>query len=189
MIHSKKKDMNNRNVVEKEFLILEYQALRDEILSRTGRQTQLTTLAIALLGGILAVVPFKLFSNPQTTIDLNNPLIVTELLVTSGLFISILWVFMEQEMRVINAAHYIHNTIRVRVALLQNIRVDKSNDQPWDKELGVLNWDKYLIQTSEPENFLSILIFVLRVGSRYVVMAFPAILALIFAALVYYNKY
>ena len=43
---------------EAEFLLKEYEALRTEINSHIASQTQLTTVAIILLGGLTASVPF-----------------------------------------------------------------------------------------------------------------------------------
>ena len=100
---------------ELEVYLKEYDALRVEITSRLGSQTQLTNIALLLIGGVVAAIPF-LFRTPQGS-GLAIPMVyfVLALLIAALLFTSLLWTFLSHELEIGRLGLHIDQVIRKRV--------------------------------------------------------------------------
>jgi hypothetical protein len=168
---------NNNTDIEVEILLKEYEKLRDEIISRETSRTQLTTIAIVLVGGFITAIPFLLFSDSQG-LHLRIPSIffVFILLAISIIFTSLLWTHMLHDFEVGCIANYFHQGIRTRACQLLQVKENSA----W-----VFNWDCYHIRLLFPSSPLNKICLLMLSLSRYAIMLIPALLSLIGAGLVY----
>ncbi len=168
---------------EVEIFLKEYEVLRTEINTHIASQTQLTTVAIILLGGITAAIPF-LVSLDSQGLHLRFPLIflVLMLLIISILFTSLQWASMAHDIQMAYIAQYIHRDIRTKTILA--LRMTAS----------VFNWEGYRNKQMYPKSqkFSSLaarLAIVVLSIAQYIPMSLPAVVSLLAAGLIYLTNF
>jgi hypothetical protein len=168
---------------EVEILLKEYEALRTEINSHIASQTQITTLAIILLGGLTASVPLIVSIDSHQNLQLRFPFVylVLSFLIVSLLFTSLLWAAMSHDVQMAYITQYIYRDIRSRAFLLLE-----------GTTTSILNWDHYRIELlfSSPKNPRQLAVR-LTVGvlnaAQYALMLVPGVVSLVAAGVVYIN--
>jgi hypothetical protein len=171
----KQKPLFSLAEMEIELLTKEYDALRAEMIARLGSQTQVTTIATLLLGGIVTLMPLLLSRANLQVLGVFQPYLVTGLLTVSLLFTSLLWSFMDNDVQIAEIGEYLDTQLRMRVFELLNVK---------DETLRVMNWGRYRLRTrfrrhsKDNPLLLNTAVFMLNT-SRYGLNTIPAILTLI----------
>jgi hypothetical protein len=165
---------------EIEVLITEYETLRSEMHSRLNAQTQITNIALLLIGGASAAIPF-LFSFNSQGLHPTVPFIplVIVLLVISLLFISLLWSYMQHMLELGYIGKYIEQVIRPRCCDLLEI----------EKQSQFFCWDSYHAQQLFPKHIYGKFIVGMSTIALYGVMGIPALLTLTVASAIYFTSF
>ncbi len=165
---------DDANVTASEYYIKEFEALRAEVVSRLESQTQLTSIALVLLGGILAAVPLVVFSGTQT-FKVPEPYIIIGLLVISTLFTSIQWAYMEHDYEMAIIGQYIFQSIRE--SALQELLPPRFRP-------SILSWDLYRSGAMFPERkqstniIIHAAVFLMSI-SRYGLVVVPSVVSIV----------
>jgi len=184
---SEQKSSTSTTNQEIEILLKEYESLRAEIISRLEAQTQLTSVATVLMGGILTAVPILLSFGPQKQLlNILPGTIIIILLIISTLFISILWTYEEHDIEMAYIGQYFNKKIRPRMVYLLKLE---------DSEAIILGWDrdrltKMALIQKKPSNFLTVTFSVTLLStSRYMLISIPILFSIVSAVLVYSYNY
>ncbi len=163
---------------EADFLLKEYEIMRSEINTRVNSQTNLVTVSVLLLGGIIAVGPFLVnFDSHGIHLRLPPSYFVLLLLLISTLFTSLLWATMSHGIHIASIAGFLHSQIRKKAILILG------------KKTTVLDWEIYRHKLLFPKQLLLNLIAVFMSIAQYFVMVVPAIVSLIAAVVVYLSNF
>src|SRR6266487_1827451 len=168
-------------------LLKEYEALRTEVITRLQMQTQLTTVTSLLIGVVIGAIPFLISIGTQKQLINISPLIlVTFLLLISALFISLVWVILEQDAEMAYISRYLIKVIRKRaLELIEGITISEEPIFAWEfyrfKELFEQKipdkWGTKLFKSQPMEQALSV--------SRYVLTGIPIPFAMGAAVTIY----
>ncbi len=165
---------------EVEFLLKEYETMRNESLTREASRAQIGSVTIILIGGIMTIVPFLFFEGSHG-LQLKIPLsyAIFMLLVSSLLFTSLQWAYLLHDFEVSHIANYIQ-TLRVRACQLLDLKRDSAQ---------ILGWDIYhtrkLYQTSKYAFFSVVMLNI----SRYAIITIPALISLLIAGWLYFSHF
>jgi hypothetical protein len=163
---------------ETDFLLKEYEIMRSEINTRVNSQTNLVTVSVLLLGGIIAVGPFLInFDSRSVQLRLPQNYFVLILLLISTLFTSLLWATMAHGIHIASIAGFLHSQIRKKAILILG------------NNTTVLNWEIYRHKLLFPKHLLLSLITVFMSIAQYFVMVVPATVSLIAAVIVYLSNF
>jgi len=167
-------------------VLKEYEALRAEIISRLESQTQLTSVASILIGGVLAAIPFVFsFGSQKQALNIPPVVLISGLLAISTLFTSLLWTYMEHDIEMAYIGQYFNKSLRPK--LQQLLKESTKIDMP-------LDWDSYrsnqLGFRAKSILYLTTTISVtLLSASRYVLISMPIVLSLISSIIFYISFY
>jgi hypothetical protein len=159
---------------ERTFLLSEYEALRGEVIARLSAQAQIISLAVTLLGALIAGAAVILISGSTTALSaIPFGYLVLGLLTLSTLFSALLWAYIDHEQKVVVIALYNDGYLRE-----QAIRAGGNS--------AILAWDRFRSQFEFPSanglRSLLVRLFVLvRAASRHALMSVSAIISLALA--------
>lgn len=169
--------------VTSDFILHEYDALRAEIVSRLETQTQLTAVALALLGGLAAAVPFFIYSGHSIN-TIPTSLVILGLQIVALLFTSITWFFLENDVEMAYIGRYLSQQLSQQGKQLS--RDPRGNFSP-------LHWDIYRRDRMNPRRggirsgFVGTVTLMLAV-SRYGLIAVPSIITLVAASYFHFSN-
>jgi hypothetical protein len=181
---------------EAQFVVAEYNALRDEISNRIQMQTQLSNIALTLSAAVTAAVVTALTANHQTVIA---TYIVLGLLILSAMFAALQFTSVEHEYEMIVLGQYIERRLRNRATQL--VRVNQGvdiTDEPGLLGVGnppvvpvVWDWEEFRRTGPDkrgkhwPKWVPNVIWWPVRAG-RYELQLGPAIFSLFFAWVVWF---
>lgn len=174
-----KKKISNTQIFKKEkeieIYLKEYEKLCAEIRSRLDAQTQITNLALLLLGGIIPAAVFVSDSQISNKIEV----LLFGLLIISLLYISLQSSFLNHVLEIGRIGKYINGSTKSNVGQVIGI---KNYD-------SLFAWERYHTKQQFPEKtFKKIAIIILSI-SQLALMLVPAIASLIYAINIYRSLY